>query len=93
MKRIAVTLYFATIFIAAISCTTPTGQGPSSPTPAPAATPVVTENVDAAIRQLVKDRDAALRTADTAVLERMYGETYISTGPTGVVRSKARSHC
>ncbi len=89
MKQNAVLFFLATIIIAAISCDTHTGQGPSSPTPAPAATPVVTENVDAAIRQLVKDRDTAIRTADTAAMERIYSDTYVSTSPSGLVRSKA----
>jgi ketosteroid isomerase-like protein len=89
MKRNFVLFVLATTTIVATSCATPTGEPTPSPTPARASTPVVTENVDATIRQLVIDRDAAIRTADTAAIERIYGDTYVSTGPTGVVRSKA----
>jgi ketosteroid isomerase-like protein len=89
MKRNFVPFLLATIIIVATSCATPTSEGTPSPTPLRASTPVVTENVEPAIRQLVKDRDAAIQSADTAAIERIYADSYVSTGPTANVRSKA----
>ena len=89
MKRNFVPFLLATIIIVASSCATPTSEVTPSPTPLRASTPVLTESAEPAIRQLVKDRDAAIQAADTAAIDRIYADTYVSTGPSGNVRSKA----
>lgn len=93
MKRTLMFTVLATMVIVAGSCAPYGQQSASSPTPSPVsqatATPISTENVDVTIRELVRERDAAIRTANTTALERLYADTYVSTGPTGLVRKKA----
>jgi len=48
-----------------------------------------TASIEQAIKNLIAERDTAIKTSNTAKLDAMYADDYISTGPTGVVRSKA----
>jgi len=74
------------------SCTSNSGKVEAPcPTPAvtAAATPVSTASVEAALKTLIAERDAALKAGNTAKLETIYADDYMSTGPTGVSRTKA----
>lgn len=72
------------------SCTSNPGKVEApSPTATTAATPVSTASVEAALKNLIAERDAAIKAGNTAKLETMYADDYASTGPTGVFRTKA----
>ena len=49
----------------------------------------LTASVEAALKTLIAERDAALKAGNTAKLETIYADDYMSTGPTGVSRTKA----
>lgn len=72
------------------SCTSnPEKVAAPSPTATTAATPVSTASVEAALKSLIAERDAAIKAGNTAKLETLYADDYASTGPTGVFRTKA----
>ena len=72
------------------SCTSNPGKvEPPVPTATVASTPVSTASVEAALKDLISQRDAAIKAGDTQKLDAMYADDYVSTGPSGVFRTKA----
>ena len=45
--------------------------------------------IEANLKNLIAERDAAIKAGDTAKLESIYADDYVSTGPSGVFRTKA----
>src|SRR5690349_4716387 len=76
--------------VALSSCAPSTEKTASSPAPVATVAAASTENVEQAIRQLMKERDEAIQKADTAAIDRIYADDYISTNTSALVRSKAQ---
>ena len=78
--------------VALLSCAC--GPAPSTTTTSPTPSNVMSssasnENVEQAIRQLIIQRDQALQIGDTAAIDRLYTNDYVSTSAVGMVRTKA----
>lgn len=70
------------------------GPAPTTTTTSPTPSNVMSssasnENVEQAIRQLITQRDHAIQIGDTASIDRLYANDYISTSAVGVIRTKA----
>ncbi len=90
MRRNLLMLTIAAVTMFASSCATSPETATSPTTPAATSAPASTENVEQAIRQLVKERDQAIQRGDMAAIDRIYADDYISTGALGTVRTKAQ---
>jgi len=89
--RLCVSVMIVTLAaVSASSCASDNQKAMSSPTPAAGAATPSTENIDQAIRQLMKERDEAIQKADTAAIDRIYADDYMSTNSTALVRTKAQ---
>ena len=79
--------------VALLSCVA-CGPAPSTTTTSPTPSNVMSssasnENVEQAIKQLIIQRDHSIQIGDTAAIERLYTNDYVSTSATGLVRTKA----
>ena len=90
MSRYILVISIAVGMMFASSCNTSPEKATSSSTPAATSAPTSTENVEQAIRQLVNERDQAVQRGDTAAIDRIYADDYISTNIYGVVRTKSQ---
>lgn len=90
MRRNLLMLTMAAVTMSVSSCATSPDTATSSPTPAATSAPASTENIAQAIRQLVNERDQAIQRGDTAAIDRIYADDYISTSASGLVRTKAQ---